>query len=243
MLLLGLCHMNDRPSRKHTDVLRHYLPLHGRTIIDVGCGTGGWAKFMAREGARIIGIDFQPAVLQTARQATEGMDAAYAAASGEALPIAAESVDAVVFFNSLHHVPIAAMPHALCEADRVVRPDGLIYVAEPLAQGPYFELVRQVEDETRVRAIAYETLRGVVSDKATLIEVAEYSYDSPYAVKGFEEFAQRIRDAQPERIATIEVLRDELETAFHRTAIVKGDNFCFDQPMRLNLLRRLPRHT
>ena len=214
--------------------------MRGHTIIDIGCGTGAWAKFMAREGARVIGIDCQPGVLRAARNATEGMDTAYVTAGGEALPIAAESVDAVVFFNSLHHVPVDAMPHALCEAARVVRPGGLIYVAEPLAQGPYFELVRQVEDETQVRAMAYETLRGVLSNDAIMSEVAEYSYDAPLAVKGFEEFAQRIRDAQPDRIATLEALSDELEAAFHRTAVVDGDSFCFDQPMRLNLLRRLP---
>ena len=231
--------MNARPSRKHTDVLRHHLPLRGQSIIDVGCGTGGWAKFMAREGARVIGVDCQPAVLLTARDATEGMDAAYVTAGGEALPIATESVDAVVFFNSLHHVPVDAMAQALCEAARVVRQGGLIYIAEPLAQGPYFELVRKVEDETQVRAIAYETLRAVVSNEAGLSEVAEYAYDAPYSVGGFDEFAQRVRDAQPERISTIEALRDELEVAFHRAAVVKNGAFCFDQPMRLNLLRRL----
>jgi SAM-dependent methyltransferase len=53
------------------DLLGHELTkkLHGKTVIDFGCGTGGQAVEMARGGAsRVIGIDLQENLLGIARR-------------------------------------------------------------------------------------------------------------------------------------------------------------------------------
>ena len=40
----------------------------------------------------------------------------------------------------------------------MIRPGGAVYVAEPLAEGNFFELTRMVDDETEVRAAAQAAL-------------------------------------------------------------------------------------
>lgn len=44
-------------------------PLAGRTVLDVGCGTGRYAVEFARRGAaRVVGIDYAQGMLELARQ-------------------------------------------------------------------------------------------------------------------------------------------------------------------------------
>ena len=42
-------------------------PLHGRTILDLGCGVGDQAAEMVARGARVIGIDMNEALLREAQ--------------------------------------------------------------------------------------------------------------------------------------------------------------------------------
>jgi len=52
-------------------------PLRGRTVLDVGCGSGRYAvEFAKRGAARVVGVDYAPGMLALARE--------YAAAHGVA---------------------------------------------------------------------------------------------------------------------------------------------------------------
>lgn len=42
--------------------------LQGRTVLDVGCGTGRLARFLARRGARVTGIDFSEKAIALAQK-------------------------------------------------------------------------------------------------------------------------------------------------------------------------------
>ncbi len=50
--------------------LLDWLPqdLHGRRILDAGCGTGALAVEMARRGAQVVAIDLSPTLVQLARE-------------------------------------------------------------------------------------------------------------------------------------------------------------------------------
>jgi 2-polyprenyl-3-methyl-5-hydroxy-6-metoxy-1,4-benzoquinol methylase len=53
-----------RPWAKVMDSLP---PLHGKTVLDLGCAVGDQAALLAARGARVIGIDGNPELLETAR--------------------------------------------------------------------------------------------------------------------------------------------------------------------------------
>ena len=44
-------------------------PVEGKKILDIGCGSGRYSVELARRGAEVIGLDFAPAMVETARQA------------------------------------------------------------------------------------------------------------------------------------------------------------------------------
>ena len=229
--------MTKPPLLKHSDVLRAQLPLDGATVADIGCGDGALVRVMARAGARVIGIDPGIGQLARARAAEAVGDETYICAFGEQLPLADGCLDAVVFFNSLHHVPIEMQGAALDEAARVLKPGGFVYIQEPLAEGAHFELVQPIEDETEVRAQAYEALKAVCAEEE-LEEVEEFDYRAPYRVKSFEAFRDGLIAVDPKRRPAVEAAEESLRQGFLAAAEQRDGGFWFEIPSRLNLLRR-----
>lgn len=222
-------------TRKHSDVIRELLPMRGRTILDVGCGDGALTRLLAREGAQAIGIDINETQLARARAAEPVPGARYAEGRGEALPAADASVDAVVYMNALHHVPREHISAALQEAARALKPGGTLLVIEPLAEGPNFELVRPVEDETEVRAIAYAALKAAPGFRP----VREEFYDAPIKYADYAAFEARMRAVDPRRAPRVDALRPKLQETFARLGRPDSEAIWFSQPTRANVLVRV----
>ena len=217
---------------KATDVIRELLPLKGARVLDVGCGDGALTRSMARAGAVATGIDISETRLSQARAAEKVAGADYKEGRGEKLPFADGSVDAVLYHNALHHVPVELQAAALVEAARVLRPGGRVLVIEPLAHGPYFELVRQIEDETEVRRAAYEAMQKTKSFRME----REDTYDAPVRHKDFATYEARSVGIHPQRKDKFDKLRPQMTKDFERLGRRAADGYHFSQPTRVNLL-------
>jgi ubiquinone/menaquinone biosynthesis C-methylase UbiE len=97
--------------------------LQGRTILDVGCGTGRWAARLEAAGARAIGLD--PVLGMLARR-PRGMPAV--AADAVAIPLASDSIDGALCVLSLSHVREPGV--VLAELDRVLVHGGWAVIAD-----------------------------------------------------------------------------------------------------------------
>lgn len=82
-------------------------PGPGRTIADVGTGTGRAALALARAGAQVIGIDASAEMLAVAarRAREEHLDVRFERGDAHALPLEDRSVDAAVCLRVLMHTP------------------------------------------------------------------------------------------------------------------------------------------
>jgi SAM-dependent methyltransferase len=61
-------------ERQRQVLLRALGDLRGRRVVDVGTGTGRMARFFADAGAQeVVGIDFSPATVESARRETEAL--------------------------------------------------------------------------------------------------------------------------------------------------------------------------
>ncbi|HEY1411409.1 MAG TPA: methyltransferase domain-containing protein [Rhodopila sp.] len=94
----------------------------GWSVLDVACGPGFVAAGAAALGARVRGLDFSAAMLGVARGLHPGIG--FDEGDAEALPYPDGRFDAVVSNCGVHHVPRPI--HALREAHRVLRPDGVV---------------------------------------------------------------------------------------------------------------------
>ncbi len=195
-------HRGMARPRSTLDVLCDLFPPAGRTVVDVGCGDGALVRALAARGARAIGVEVSAGQLERARAEAPVADERYAEGTGEALPLADDSADAVVFLQSLHHVPEAAMGAALLEAARVAP---TVYVQEPLAEGPFFDLVALVDDETHVRACAQDAIA-----QSPLAVERELRFDVPVRIEDIDALRARIVGADPGRAATFAAREDEL---------------------------------
>ena len=226
------------PRRKHTEVLTSQLDMAGRQLADIGCGSGSLSHALARKGAGVIGVDISEAALRQAKIGASDDGTSFVAALGQALPLLSQSLDIVIYFNALHHVPVADMELALGEVARVLRPGGQLYVAEPLAEGPHFSLVRAIEDETEVRAAAYEALKSL-RVRSGWSELSETLYTASVAYPSFAAFCDHLLAVDDSRRATIEALRASLSERFTALGRQGDKGWLFDQPMRTNLFERI----
>ena len=90
----------------------------GRRLVDIGGGTGNYARALRDEGWDPVVVDREPAML--ARAAGKGLETVHGDA--QRLPLADAGFDAAMLVSMLHHVEDPAA--ALAEAQRVLRPGG-----------------------------------------------------------------------------------------------------------------------
>lgn len=127
-------------------------------ILEVGCGTGEGALFLAREfpRARVRGVDISAEMIRRAtRKIGLDPDARVAFRVGDAarLPWAPESFDLLAQIN---------MPVFFSESSRVLRPGGTIIVTSSLgAETPFF-----TPDEALARGFSKAGLAPVASGRA-----------------------------------------------------------------------------
>jgi SAM-dependent methyltransferase len=117
-------------ARRMIAMLDRYglLPVRGRKIADVGCGTGDWLLEFVQWGANpadLFGVDLNAGRIEEARARLPG--AVLEAGDASALSLADSSVDIVCQFTAFSSVPGGAMKRAMAaEMRRVVRRGGAI---------------------------------------------------------------------------------------------------------------------
>jgi len=98
--------------------------VSGLDIVELGCGTAYLSAWLAKQGARPVGVDPTPAQLETARrlQTQTGLEFPLVEAAGEDVPLPDTSFDLAV---SEYGASIWADPYRwIPEAARLLRPRG-----------------------------------------------------------------------------------------------------------------------
>ena len=230
--------MKSYSRRESADVIRECLALEGAQVLDVGCGDGALVRMMAKSGARATGLEISDSQLAPARAEPPVGGETYEVGRAESLPFGAGTFDGVVFFNSLHHVPVEVQDEALAEAARVLVPGGHLLVIEPLAEGAMFELMRPVDDETEVRAAALGAL-GRAAQGSELRELRALEFANDYCYRSFEAFKATVLRVDDTRRAAFERHESHLRREFERVAERTAEGYAFTHPKRLNHFERL----
>lgn len=216
-------------------VLGERFPLWGRTVVDVGCGTGELVRWLASQGAAVTGVD-TPAMLARAEAAPKAGDERYLPGGGEALPLPDNHADLVVFAASLHHVPVERLGDAMAECARVLRPGGEAAVLEPVAgPGYYSEITRLTGDEAEIQGQAYAAIQdaGKVGLQGTGEELVYFS-------RSFEDFEHLVAVFVDDPAQRTECLARAREITEHHaaTARVAFDAYRYCSVCRLSVLRK-----
>ena len=101
--------------------------VNGLDVVELGCGTAYVSAWLARRGARPVGVDVTPAQLATARrcQSEFGIDFPLIEASAENVPLSSGRFDLAI---SEYGASIWCNPHLwIPEAYRLLRPHGRLW--------------------------------------------------------------------------------------------------------------------
>jgi SAM-dependent methyltransferase len=141
--------------------------VDGLDVVELGCGTAYFSAWLAKRGARPVGVDPTTAQLETARrmQAETGIEFPLVAGVGEEVPLPDASFDLAL---SEYGASIWADPYKwIPEAARLLRADGrlvflrnstLVILCQPLDPPAREELVRP---QRGLHRIEWEDTGGV----------------------------------------------------------------------------------
>lgn len=104
-------------------------PLHGRRILDVGCGKGRFARVLKEQnpGARLCAFDLSEAMLRFVPDGIQPVSGTMTA-----LPFASAAFDCVYATESLEHA--VEIDTAVGEMCRVLKPDGRLIIIDKNAE-------------------------------------------------------------------------------------------------------------
>ena len=104
----------------------------GRRIADVACGEGYGSAHLACAATSVVGVDIAAEAIDHARRSYAHLqNLRFEAGSAIALPFADASLDAVVSFETIEHLPRVDQPRMLAEFARVLTEDGLVILSAP----------------------------------------------------------------------------------------------------------------
>jgi len=107
---------------------RGCLPRPGEWALDLGCGTGRWARLLQGYGVWTVGVDLGFHALSWARRLTPF--GSWAVMSLPRLGFRNGSFDWAISVTVLQHLPYSAQEEALSELRRLLRPGGKLIVLE-----------------------------------------------------------------------------------------------------------------
>ncbi len=104
----------------------------GKRVVDVACGEGYGSALLAGVAAAVTGIDIDAGAIAHACASYAAIaNVRFEEGSAAAIPLADASVDVVVSFETIEHLPRADQSQMLAEIARVLGKDGLLILSAP----------------------------------------------------------------------------------------------------------------
>jgi SAM-dependent methyltransferase len=120
--------------------------VRGKTVLDVGCGSGENMVPLANRGANVIGIDISQELIElaVARFANVKLHAKVRVGSAYQTGLPDGCVDAIFCMSIIHHLDIEVVRE---EMRRVLAPNGRIIFKEPVRFSETYRRLRQLLPE------------------------------------------------------------------------------------------------
>ena len=221
------------------EVLCEVLPMQsGERLLELGCGAARTILELAElhPGLEIIATEVDEKQHRKNLEHSDVPNVTFVLGGAEAIAQPDVSVDYVLVLKSLHHVPGEFLERSLSEVQRVLKPGGLAYISEPIAQGPFNDILRLFHDEAEVRGKAFSAIRGAVA-VGTFELVEQIFFNERRIYEGFGDYERDVLLVTHSHFEIDAALHDKVRAAFAAQANSRGA-VEFHAPQRVDLLRR-----
>jgi len=220
-----------------SEIYEPMLSLDGKHILELGCGSAMLTRNIASTGKnrKITALEVDEIAHEKNLQITDLPNVSFALAGAQAIPLQDKSVDVVLMFKSLHHVPLELMDASMHEIKRVLKPGGLLYISEPVFAGDFNEILRLFHDEQKVREAAFNAVKKAV-DEGVFNLLEEKFFNSPMSFANFAEFESNTINATHSHHSLDDALYQQVKQRFEKHAGDDGAHFWM--PIRVDLLQR-----
>lgn len=122
--------------------------LHGKYLLDLGCGGGESSIYFALRGAHCVASDWSPRMVDSAKKLAETSQVKIDTRVINAMDIdfPSNTFDIVYAANLLHHVDTNK---TLTEIHRVLKPGGVACTWDPLKYNPIIKIYRRLARKFR----------------------------------------------------------------------------------------------
>lgn len=167
------------------------LNLDNKKILELGCGNAKMTKEIASNGfnRKVIACEVDE-IQHNKNLELEIPNIEFKLCGAQNIHLQDDFVDMVFLFKSFHHIPKEFMKKALSEIKRVLKPNGLVYISEPLFYGEQNSLIKIFHDEEEVRIDAFEAIKeSIESEQFKLFREIFFQTDITY--ESFEDFQEK----------------------------------------------------
>jgi SAM-dependent methyltransferase len=168
----------NEPNRACAQLYHHVaaqVPLRGKDVLEVSCGHGGGAAYVARtfEPRRYTALDLNPEAIRFCQEHHRREGLTFQQGDAELLPFEGNTFDTVINVEASHCYP--DFPRFLAEVARVLKPGGhFLYADFRFADGfakweqALATCPLQIQ---KMRTINAEVLRGMDKNSARSLEL------------------------------------------------------------------------
>lgn len=111
----------------HNFLLRH-LPSNCHNVLEVGCGTGGFARRLAERSEHVLALDLSPEMIRIARErSAQFPNIEFQLANVLDVLFDVRSFDCIATIATLHHLPF---PEILLKMKAALKPGGVLLVLD-----------------------------------------------------------------------------------------------------------------
>ncbi len=122
-----------KDAQKDYTYIQEYVSFNNKSVLEIGCGTGGKSFFFSQLSGFVVGVDISDNIEQgptfVHALEVESPKVYFALSDGACLPFAREVFDIVVIHDTMEHLPRPA--EVIAESCRVLKRHGQISIIMP----------------------------------------------------------------------------------------------------------------